>query len=216
VVSAELYEKAGRGEEAVSLLESAVASRPTEKGLTPALTRLYIRLGMPAKAEAFLKARLNADPEDPAGRSELAFYHAGQKTNAAAISEYSRLVEEHPADPTALNNLACLYQRQGELGIARELAQRAFKISPGDAHIGDTLGWILLEQGEADAALVYLSAASLREPRDLDVQYHLAVALHRVGRAADARVILENLLGSDAPFAGRDEAEKLLQELRRS
>ena len=149
-------------------------------------------------------------------RSELAFYYVGQKKNDAAISEYSRLVEDHPADPTALNNLACLYQRQGELGIARELAQRAFKISPGDAHIGDTLGWILVEQGETETALAYLNAANLRAPEDLDVQYHLAVALHRVGRAADARAILESLLGSAGSFADRAEAEKLMQALKRS
>ena len=216
VVSAELYEKAGRGQEAVSLLENAVASRPTEKGLAPALARLYVRMGLPAKAEAFLNTQLKVDPNDLAARSELAFYYAGQKNDAAAISEYSRLVEDHPADPTALNNLACLYQRQGELGIARELAQRAFKISPGDAHIGDTLGWILVKQGAAETALAYLNAASLRAPEDLDVQYHLAVALHRVGRAADARAMLERLLGSAGSFADRAEAEKLMLELKRS
>jgi tetratricopeptide (TPR) repeat protein len=142
--------------------------------------------------------------------------YAGQKKNAAAISEYSRLVEDHPADPTALNNLACLYQREGELRKARELAERAFKISPGDAHIGDTLGWILLDQGEADAALTYLNAANLRAPQDLNIQYHLAVALYRVGRAADARILLESLLGSFGSFANRAEAEKLMQELKRS
>jgi hypothetical protein len=49
----------------------------------------------------------------------------------------------------------------------------------------------------------------------LDIQYHLAVALHRVGRAADARLILENLLGSAGSFADRAEAEKLMQELKR-
>jgi putative PEP-CTERM system TPR-repeat lipoprotein len=216
VVSAELYEKAGRGEEAVSLLESAVMSRPTDKDLPLALARLYARMDLPAKAEALLKARLKADPQDSAARSELAFYYVGQKNNAAAISEYSRLVEDHPLDPTALNNLACLYQRQGELRKARELALRAFKISPGDAHIGDTLGWIMLDQGEAAAALTYLNAANLRAPQDLDIQYHLAVALYRVGRAADARIILENLLGSFGSFADRAEAEKLMQELKRS
>ena len=215
VISAELYEKAGRSQEAVSLLETAVASQPADKGLAPALTRLYVRMGMPAKAEAFLKARLEVDPDDLAARSELAFYYAGQKKNDAAISEYSRLVEDHPADATALNNLACLYQQQGELGIARELAQRALKISPGDAHIGDTLGWILVEQGEAETALAYLNAANLRAPEDLDLQYHLAVALHHVGRAADARAMLETLLGSAGSFADRAEAEKLMQELKR-
>ena len=216
VVSAELYEKAGRGEEAVSLLESAVTSRPTDKDLPLALARLYARMDLPAKAEALLKARLKADPQDSAARSELAFYYVGQKNNAAAISEYSRLVEDYPLDATALNNLACLYQGQGELRKARELAQRAFKISPGDAHIGDTLGWILVDQGEAAAALTYLNAANLWAPQDLDIQYHLAVALYRVGRAADARIILENLLGSLGSFADRAEAERLMQELKRS
>ncbi len=216
VVSAELYENAGRGKEAVSLLENAVASRPGDKGLASALARLYVRMDMPTNAEAFLKASLKANPKDQAARSELAFYYVGQKNNTAAIAEYSRLVGDHPADPTALNNLACLYQRQGELGKARELARRAFAISPADAHIGDTLGWILLDQGEAEAALTYLNAANLRAPRDLDIQYHLAVALHRVGRAADARLILENLLGSVGSFADRTEAEKLMQELKRS
>ncbi len=216
VVSAELYEKAGRGEEAVSLLEHAVASRPADKALPPALARLYARMHLPEKAEAFLKARLKADPQDSAARSELAFYYAGQNNDAAAISEYSRLVENHPADPTALNNLACLYQRKGELGKAHELAQRAFKILPADAHIGDTLGWILLDQGQADAALTYLDAANLRAPQDLDIQYHLAVALYRVGRAADARILLERLLGSVGSFADRAEAEKLMEELKRN
>jgi predicted Zn-dependent protease len=216
VVSAELYEKAGRGGEAVSLLEKAIALRPADKGLPPALARLYVRMGMPAKSEAFLKARLKAEPNDLAARAELAFYYAGQKDNAAAISEYSRMVDGHPADPIALNNLACLYQRQGELGKALELAQRAFKISPGDASIGDTLGWILVDQGEADTALPYLNAANLRAPQNLQIQYHLAVALHRVGRAADARAVLENLLGSVGPFADRAEAEKLMQDLKGS
>jgi predicted Zn-dependent protease len=55
VVSVELYEKAGRGQDAVALLENAVASRPTDKGLAPALARLYVRVGTPAKAESFLK-----------------------------------------------------------------------------------------------------------------------------------------------------------------
>lgn len=215
VVSAELYEKVGRGQEAVSLLENAVVLRPTEKGLAPALARLYVRMGMPAKAETFLKTRLKADPKDPAARSELAFYYVGQEKNAAAIDEYSRLVDDHPADPTALNNLACLYQRQGDLGKARGLAQRAFTISPGNAHISDTLGWILLDLGEAETGLAHLNAANLLAPGDLNIQYHLAVGLHRVGRAADARAMLESVLGSSGSFKDRGEAEKLMQELKR-
>jgi Flp pilus assembly protein TadD len=74
----------------------------------------------------------------------------------------------------------------------------------------------MLDQGEAAAALTYINAANLRAPQDLDIQYHLAVALYRVGRAADARILLENLLGSFGSFTDRAEAERLMQDLKRS
>jgi hypothetical protein len=64
--------------------------------------------------------------------------------------------------------------------------------------------------------MAYLNAASLAAPGNLDIQYHLAAALYRVGRAADAREVLETLLGSGGSFPEKAEAEKLLQELKRS
>ena len=73
----------------------------------------------------------------------------------------------------------------------------------------------MVAQGEADKALTYLSAASLSAPQNPDIQYHLAVALNRLGRTADAQATLETLLGSGATFSDRGEAEKLLQQLKR-
>src|SRR5436305_4869235 len=70
----------------------------------------------------------------------------------------------HPTDLSALNNLAWLYQRQGEFTKARELAERALAISPSDARVTNTLGLILLNQGEAARAVAYLTAAGSRLP----------------------------------------------------
>ena len=52
-------------------------------------------------------------------------------------------------------------------------------------------------------------------PNNPDIQYHLAVALNRLGRTADAQAMLETLLGSGLTFSDRAEAEKLLQQLKR-
>jgi putative PEP-CTERM system TPR-repeat lipoprotein len=213
-VSAELCEDAGRREDAVDLLEKAATARPSNSDLVLALSGIYRRGGESVKAEAVLKARLQADPKDTAARSALAALYFEQKKYAAAAAEDSRLVEDRPADAAALSKLAWLYQRQGDLATARELAQRAFAIAPRDPYIDDTLGWILLGQGEADRATTFLSAANLSAPRNPDIQYHLAVALHRAGRSGDARALLETLLGSGLSFAERAEAEKLLQELQ--
>ena len=73
----------------------------------------------------------------------------------------------------------------------------------------------MLGQGEADRATPYLSAANLSAPADPDIQYHLAVALQRVGRPADAEAMLETLLGSGVSFTDKSEAEKLLRDLKR-
>jgi putative PEP-CTERM system TPR-repeat lipoprotein len=214
VVAAELYEKAGRREDAISLLEKAAAARPSDDGLAIALFRLYAAMGVSDKAEAVLKTRLKPDPRNASVRSVLASHYMAQQRYADAITEYSRVIEEHPNDSFALKNLALLYQRQGDLAPARELVQQAFAVSPRDPYIDDILGWTLLGQGEADKAITYLSAANLSAPRNPDIQYHLAVALYRVGRAADAQALLEILLDSGVSFTERSEAEKLLHDLK--
>jgi len=134
------------------------------------------------------------------------------------VQIYLRRITFAFGDCSALNNLAWLYQQKGDLAKARGLAERAIAAAPRalqqTPQIDDTLGWILLAQGEADKALIYLSAASLSAPKNPDIQYHLAVALNRLGRTADAQAMLESLLGSGMTFSDRAEAEKLLQQLK--
>ena len=72
LVSAELYEKAGRIPDAIAVLEKAVAARPSDENLAIALARLYSRSGDFAKAESLLTARLRADPKNIAIGTALA------------------------------------------------------------------------------------------------------------------------------------------------
>jgi predicted Zn-dependent protease len=197
------------------LADQVAATQPSDDNITLAIFRLYTRADDLTKAENVLNARVKADPKNFAVRSVLAGFYLEQKKYDQAIAEYNHLIAERPADPIALNNLAWLYQRQGNLPKARELAERAFAAAPTAAQIDDTLGWILLAQGEPEKALTHLSAANSAAPRNPDIQYHLAVALQRVGRPTDAQAMLETLLGSGASFTDKAEAEKLLQQLKR-
>jgi cellulose synthase operon protein C len=132
-----------------------------------------------------------------------------------AIDAYRRVLAGRPDDPAALNNLAWLYQQKGNLAEARELAERAAAILPTDGRIADTLGWIVLAQGDTERAVKQLEVASAAVPDDPEVKYHLAVALHRLGKTADARLVLQQLLSSGASFTSKADAEKLLNELQR-
>jgi len=186
VVSAELYENAGRKREAIALADQVAATQPADDNIALAIFGLYTRADDSTKAEKVLNVRLKADPKDFGIRSLLASFYLDQKKYDQATAEYTRLIAERPADPIGLNNLAWLYQRQGNLIKARELAERAFAASPAAAQIDDTLGWILLAQGEAEKAITHLSAANSAAPRNPNIQYHRAVALQRVGRPTDA------------------------------
>ena len=216
LVSAELLDNSGRGKEAVTLLEKALAAKPADDSLTTGLARVYSHDGAPDKAEALLNARLKAAPNDYAIGATLASIHLEAKNYDAAIAEYTKLLALKPDDAASLNNLAWLYQQKGDLTKARSLAERAVAAAPSAAQIDDTLGWILLAQGDNDKAVTYLTAANVSAPADPAIQYHLAVALNRVGRSADAQTMLEKLLGSGATFADKAEAQKLLAELKHS
>ena len=216
LLSAELLAKAGRAKEAVALLEKSLAAKPNDDSLTIGLARVYSQDGAPDKAEALLNARLKAAPNDYAVEATLASIYLESKNYDAAIIEYTKLLGARPDDPSSLNNLAWLYQQKGDLTKARSLAERAVAAAPGAAQIDDTLGWILLAQGNTDKAITYLTAANVSAPADPAIQYHLAVALNRLGRSADAQAMLEKLLGSGTAFADKPEAEKLLAELKHS
>lgn len=216
LVSADLLGQAGRSKEAIGLLERDLAAKPNDDSLVTALARLYNGAGDRDRAEALLKAHLAADPNDYPVGSALASLYLLHKNYDGAIAEYSKLVAAHPADPAVLNNLAWLYQQKGELDKARGLAERAVAAAPNAPQIDDTLGWILVAQGDAGKAVTYLSAASVSAPSDPAIAYHLAVALNRAGRNADAETTLEKLLGSGVSFADKPEAEKLLAALKHS
>src|SRR5205814_8480551 len=79
VVSAELYENAGRRREAITLVDQVAATKPADDDLIIALFRLYNRADDRAKAEGVLTARLKADPKDYAIRAVLAGFYLEQK-----------------------------------------------------------------------------------------------------------------------------------------
>ncbi len=215
LVSADLYERGGKRPEAVALLEKAAAARPSDANVAVALSRLYSRAGDLVKAEAVLTGRLKDRPDDLVLRAALGDFYISTKKFDLAIAEESRLIAERPNDAAALNNLGWLYQQVGDLSKAREFAEKAAAIAPTSGAIADTLGWVMLAQGDIEKGLSRLQAASAASPGNPDIRYHVAVALGRAGRPADARAVLEKLLESGASFASKADAQKLLDELKR-
>jgi FimV-like protein len=77
----------------------------------------------------------------------------------------------------------------------------------------DTLGWLLVEQGNTSRALPLLQKASGLAPNSPDIRYHLAVALNKSGDKQGARKELDKLLAQNTPFPQLEEARALLKAL---
>lgn len=163
-------------------------------------------------ALAFLQSWLQTHPRDAIAWRALAEGQLQAGDHAAAARSYEQVLATGPRDAGVLNNLALIAARAGE-PRALELAQQAQALAPQDAAIQDTLGWLLVERGELDKGLRHLREARLRDPASPAIRYHLAVALARSGRPAEARAELEQALAGEARFADADAARRLHKEL---
>jgi Flp pilus assembly protein TadD len=75
------------------------------------------------------------------------------------------------------------------------------------------LGWILLEQGETARGVELLQRAAAAAPNNLEIGYHYAVALAKMGEKTKARTQLEKLLTTGQVFPQREQADTLLNQL---
>lgn len=131
-----------------------------------------------------------------------------------ARKSYEKALDLDHDFPPALNNLAMLHARNPvELEQAAKLARRAHELLPADPHIADTLGWILLLQGQHAGALPYLRAAAEKRPADAEVQFHLAMALYYLEQETPARQAFERLVASHPDSTPAVEARKKLAVL---
>ena len=92
-----------------------------------------------------------------------------------------------PDQPFVLNYLGYAWAEQGRnLTRAREMIERAAALRPNDGSIMDSLGWVLLLQGDNQSAIRWLERAVERTPEDPTANAHLGDAYAAVGRRPEA------------------------------
>jgi len=151
-----------------------------------------------------------------------------QKDYKAAELYFESAVLQSPKDSGASNNLALALIEQGDpakrdraLQYAEANVQKYQKWPEGFS----TYGWVLYKLGRLDEAekmisqSIQLSGGSFSP----ETAYYLARIVAAIGnrdndpkRLADAKRLLEEAVKTTAPFAQRNEAKELLQELTKA
>ncbi len=168
--------------------------------------------GNASQADSELMLWLKAQPADYPVRAYLAQHYMNTGRTREAIGQYETVLQYTADNALALNNLAALYQQQKN-PRALATAEKAYKLSPNNAAVQDTLGWILVEQGQAKRALPLLKAAATQQPGIATLRYHYAVALVQTGAKSEARAELEQLLTKTPTFPEASAAKALLGSL---
>lgn len=169
--------------------------------------------GDPEGAIGELSAWLEERPEDTLVRRQRGTALMALGRNKAAASDFERVLARSPRDVLVLNNLAHVLE-DDDPDRALLMARRARDLLPTDGAVADTLGWLLVRAGEHERGLELLREARRMAGDVPEVRYHLAVALHGLGRYAAARKELGDLLATDATFKGRADAASLLEKLQ--
>jgi putative PEP-CTERM system TPR-repeat lipoprotein len=184
---------------------------------SPAALRLaqaYARDDRRKDAIEVLKGWLSGHPKDMAAWGLIALYYQLNGSNPDAIKAYEKVVQADPKNVVMLNNLAWLYQEQGD-PRALETARKAYDLDPNKPEVADTYGWILLKRGKGQQGLPILQQAYVSYPTQPEIGYHVAVGLSQLGRKDEAVKVLTRLLRENENFDQAKDAKALLEKLKK-
>ena len=201
VAQAQLLVQMQQPEEAMRVLDEALASSPDDAALQAAHAQLYVirvqsvvERGALDEAEALLNEGLDRHPDNAALRYSLALLYEDQQRDRKALDVLESLAEENPDDAAILNAYGYLltdrFERHGQ---AREYIERALALNPDSPAIIDSMGWVLFKLGDYRAARDYLERA-YRLEQDAEIAAHLVDVRWQLGERDSARELLRQSL----------------------
>ena len=187
--------KQGKLADARKYLQQVSTQNPQQRvQLVQAEAQLLRDANAYKEAYDVLGLALNKMPDTP----DLLYDHAmaAEKVNRVDVLESNlrKLIQIKPDHAHAYNALGYTFADRNErLGEARELIEKALKLSPDDAFIMDSMGWVLFRLGRTREAIDVLQRAYILRP-DGDIAAHLGEVLWTNGQQEEARKVWTDAL----------------------
>jgi tetratricopeptide (TPR) repeat protein len=202
--------------EAASWLKGLAAENEGGLDTLLMLAECHLALAQHKDALDLLHRAISLHPDSEQPHLMLARLYLDRGDSDKAIAEYRRALALNPKQPLGLNNLAALLAspdagRDHNLSEALNLATTAWRLSPDNPLIADTLGWIYALRGDFTSAVSYLSFSVRQLPRDASIRHHLAFTLAGLNRNEDAAKQLDTAL-TLSPALTNDKDCRILRE----
>ena len=209
-----LYRHDGQPERAIEVLKRAPAGK--DPGPAMMLGALYgSKKDFASALVQYRKAQaVNPDYVPAILQSANVLGQMGRKREAR--EEYQEVIRLSRGNVDAMNNLAYLYAEDGlNLAEALQLARKAAALAPSSGPVQDTLGFVLLRNGQTEEALKALTRAAGLDPKNPSVHYHIALAYKERGSRAQAVDSLQRALAM-GEFPESGQARALLAKMKGS
>jgi len=164
--------------------------------------------------DVFIRAKEATNYNQIITYSLASLYEQSGQTDSA-IKEFEDILSLSPDSAPAKNNLALMLvaYREDKDSIKKAVGLvEQFKSSSNPNYL-DTLGWVMVKDGESASAVPYLSEAAKKLPDSAIVQYHLGTALFKAGENLSAKKALTLAVESKQFFRGKDEAKLMLKKI---
>ena len=171
---------------------------------------LLLESNAEAEALSLYDQALREHPNEPDLLYGRSLVHERMKNVGAAEVDLRAIIAADKDDARAMNALGyMLTVHTGRLDEARKLVVRALELTPDDAAVIDSMGWLEFRQGRPQQALALLEKA-FSKARDPEIAAHLGEVLWTLGERARAREVWDAALTRDPEHRVlRDTVERL-------
>jgi type IV pilus biogenesis/stability protein PilW len=186
---AESYFRAGKINEALSVLDKAVSEQPNNAGLRNYYGQLSFLAGRNSEAEAAFTKALELDPHLTDARNNLgALYDATGRKNEAEQQFLKVLSDSAYGSPEKAHlNLGILYSSSGRQPEAIEHLRKAVEINPKFYRGHYELASVLDKAGHLEEAAREYEVAAPEYRENGEYQYRIGLAYMKLDQAEKAR-----------------------------
>jgi tetratricopeptide (TPR) repeat protein len=218
---ADLEAQAGDAATAAAGLRQLAADMPTRPEPLAALADLEREQKQLPQAIATYDQAIARAPVGDQANWTLFFARAASEQDSgnwpSAEADLRRALALNPDEPVVLNFLGYAWADRNEhLTEARTMLSRAAELRPNDGAIIDSLGWVMLRQGDVADAVKSLERAAQMEPEDPEINGHLGDAYWAAGRKLQASYQWQLALNLKPDPAAIPKLQAKLQDAKRA